>query len=216
MTTDEPGCVCIIDDDEDIRCSLSTLFRSEGLAVRPHETTEDFLRAGVPDRPSCLVLDVRLPGDNGLDFQERLLEQNIAIPIILITGAGDIPMTVRAMRAGAVDFLPKPFDDAQMLAAVAIAIDRDRACRDAAAGEAALLALYDRLTPREKEVMSFVASGLMNKQVAARMELSEITVKIHRGNVMRKMEAQSLADLVRMAEQLRVRDETVHRFNMSV
>ncbi|MEI9851528.1 MAG: response regulator [Sphingomonas sp.] len=207
-----PGCVCVVDDDAEVRGSLRSLFRSSGLDVADFETTEAFLAAGVPDAASCLVLDVRLRGENGLDFQERLAERGLNIPVILITGHGDIPMTVRGMRAGAIDFLPKPFGDDQMLAAVAAAIDADRARRAEAEGTAHLHQRYERLTPREREVMGLVVTGLMNKQVAARMDLSEITVKIHRGNVMRKMEAQSLADLVRMAELLGVRDESIHRF----
>jgi FixJ family two-component response regulator len=212
MTIDQ-GCVCVIDDDDDVRGSLGSLFRSTGLQVALYDTTDSFLAAGVPGLPSCLVLDIRLKGENGLDFQEGLAARGIDIPVILITGHGDIPMTVRAMKAGAVDFLPKPFSEDQMLEAVAAAIERDRARRDESAGTERLKQLYATLTPRESEVMGLVVTGLMNKQVAGRMELSEITVKIHRGNVMRKMEAQSLADLVRMAEQLGVRDESIHRFN---
>jgi FixJ family two-component response regulator len=211
MTQD---CVCVVDDDGEVRGALGSLFRSSGLAVALHESPDAFLAAGVPAVPSCLVLDIRLRGESGLDFQERLVAQGIHIPVILITGHGDIPMTVRAMKAGAVDFLPKPFSEEQMLAAVSTAIDRDRARRAAAEGDARLQSFYERLTPREREVMGFVVTGLMNKQVAARMDLSEITVKIHRGNVMRKMEAQSLADLVRMAEALGVRDASIHRFNI--
>jgi FixJ family two-component response regulator len=210
MTNDSR--VCVIDDDAEVRGSLGSLLRSAGFDVALFETPQDFLDAGVPDVASCLVLDIRLRGQSGLDFQETLAGQNILIPVILITGHGDIPMTVRGMKAGAVDFLPKPFSDDQMLASVAAAIDRDRARRADAAGNEVLRQCYDRLTPREREVMGFVVTGLMNKQVAARMDLSEITVKIHRGNVMRKMEAQSLADLVRMAELLGVRDETIKRF----
>jgi FixJ family two-component response regulator len=210
--TDEilQGCVCVVDDDAEVRGSLSSLFRSSGLDVALHETTQAFLDAGVPSMASCLVLD----GENGLDFQERLAGQGIAIPVILITGHGDIPMTVRGMRAGAIDFLPKPFNDEDILGAVRAAIAADRQRRAQAAGAAKLNDCYQQLTPREREVMGFVVTGLMNKQVAARMTLSEITVKIHRGNVMRKMEAQSLADLVRMAELLGVRDASIHRFNI--
>jgi FixJ family two-component response regulator len=208
------GCVCVVDDDAEVRGALGSLFRSSGLDVALYETTEDFLAAGMPSAASCLVLDVRLRGESGLDFQERLAGQGIAIPVILITGHGDIPMTVRGMRAGAIDFLPKPFNDEQILAAVATAIGADRERRAQGAGNARLQDCYHRLTPRERDVMSLVVTGLMNKQVAARLELSEITVKIHRGNVMRKMEAQSLADLVRMAELLGVRDPNIHRFNI--
>ncbi|WP_448661639.1 response regulator transcription factor [Sphingomonas sp. CJ20] len=208
-----PGCVCVVDDDAEVRGSLSSLFRSNDLDVALYDTTDAFLAAGVPPRASCLVLDVRLPGESGLDFQERLARQGMQIPVILITGHGDIPMTVRGMRAGAVDFLPKPFTEDQMLAAVTTALDADRTRRAEAAGNAKVADAFARLTPREREVMGLVVTGLMNKQVAARMALSEITVKIHRGNVMRKMEAQSLADLVRMAELLGIRDESIHRFN---
>jgi FixJ family two-component response regulator len=215
MTVNEQAaCVCVIDDDADVRGSLGSLLRSSGLDVALYESTDAFLAAGVPDCASCLVLDVRLRGESGLDFQERLAGQGIDLPVILITGHGDIPMTVRGMRAGAVDFLPKPFSDDQMLAAVATAIASDRQRRAENAGNADLRDRHARLTPREREVMVFVVGGLMNKQIAARMDLSEITVKIHRGNMMRKMEAQSLADLVRMAELLGVRDDSIHRFNI--
>lgn len=210
----EFGEVCVIDDDDDVRGALGSLLRSAGHAVRLYPSPDAFLGDGPPESASCLVLDIRLPGENGLDFQERIAAVGIAIPVILITGHGDIPMTVRGMKAGAVDFLPKPFTDEQMLAAVAGAIETDRARRADRAEAAALHERHQRLTPREKEVMALVVTGLMNKQVAGRMELSEITVKIHRGNVMRKMEAQSLADLVRMAEVLEVRDPAIHRYNV--
>ncbi|NIJ20675.1 FixJ family two-component response regulator [Sphingomonas naasensis] len=208
------GRICVIDDDAGIRGSLGSLFRSAELDVALYESPEDFLAAGVPSIASCLVLDIRLREHNGLDFQQRLAEQGVHIPVILITGHGDIPMTVRGMKAGAVDFLPKPFSDEQMLAAVEVALDKDRTRRAAAESTTQLRQFHARLTPREREVMGLVVTGLMNKQVAARLELSEITVKIHRGNVMRKMEAQSLADLVRMAELLGVRDDSIHRFNI--
>ena len=210
---DQTSCVCVIDDDAGVRGSIDSLLRSAGFDVLLYETADAFLEAGIPGVASCLVLDVRLRGENGLDFQERLVGSGLNIPVILITGHGDIPMTVRGMRAGAIDFLPKPFNDGQLLSAVGTALERDRARRAGAAGTATLRLAYESLTPREREVMGFVVTGLMNKQVAARMELSEITVKIHRGNVMRKMAAQSLADLVRMAEQLGIRDQTIHRFN---
>ncbi|WP_167693044.1 response regulator transcription factor [Sphingomonas azotifigens] len=213
MTSDHPsGSVVIVDDDAQVRGSLDSLMRSVGLTVRAHASTEAFLHAGRPAGPACLVLDVQLPGENGLDFQERLAELQLSIPVILITGHGDIPMTVRGMRAGAIDFLPKPFDDEQMLDSVQMALERDRRTQRAAREQAVLQARYKTLTPREREVMGLVVAGLMNKQVAARLSLSEITVKIHRGKVLRKMEAPSLADLVRMAEQLAVRDETIHRY----
>lgn len=208
-----PDCVCVIDDDAEVRGSIGSLLRSSGFDVRLYDSPGAFLDAGQPQVPSCLVLDIRLSGESGLDFQERLAGHGIALPVVLITGHGDIPMTVRGMRAGAIDFLPKPFDDDQLLGAVTSAIAVDRTRREAAVGVAELKASFANLTPREQEVMGLVVTGLMNKQVAARLELSEITVKIHRGNVMRKMAAQSLADLVRMAEQLGVRDETIHRYH---
>lgn len=208
------GLVCVIDDDADIRGSLGSLVRSVGFDVALYETPRDFLASGPPEDASCLVLDIRLPGENGLDFQENLMAQGINIPVILITGHGDIPMTVRGMKAGAIDFLPKPFSDDQMLAAVGNAIEKYQVRRAASAETDQVKRAYERLTPREREVMALVVTGLMNKQVAARLALSEITVKIHRGNAMRKMEAQSLADLVRMAELLGVRDASIHRFNV--
>ena len=207
-------CVSIIDDDPEVRGSLGSLLRSSGFDVALYETTEAFIAAEMPNVVSCLILDVRLRGESGLDFQDWLATQRIDIPVILITGHGDIPMTVRGMRAGAIDVLPKPFNNEQLLAAVAAALDTDRLRRASSADTAILRSNHDGLTPREREVMSFVVTGLMNKQIAARMALSEITVKIHRGNVMRKMAAPSLADLVRMAELLGVRDETIHRFNI--
>ena len=206
--------VHVIDDEAEVRGALGSLLRSAGHDVALHEETDDFLASGQANRADCLVLDIRLRGESGLDFQERLAEQGIQIPVILMTGYGDIPMTVRGMKAGAVDFLPKPFSDDQMLTAVAAAIEASRTQRAEAAKAIAVQEAHDRLTPREREVMALVVTGLMNKQVAARLNLSEITVKIHRGNVMRKMAAQSLADLVRMAEQLGVRDDSIHRFNI--
>jgi len=206
--------VHVIDDDAGVRGALGSLLRSAGFEVILHETTEEFLGTEIGDAPSCLILDIRLRDENGLDFQDRLAAQGRQIPIILITGHGDIPMTVRGMKAGAIDFLPKPFDDEQMLGAVSSALDRSRALRTAEAETAAIRQCYAKLTPREAEVMGLVVTGLMNKQVAGRLDLSEITVKIHRGNVMRKMEAQSLADLVRVAELLGIRDESIHRFNI--
>lgn len=208
--------VCVLDDDAEVRAAIGSLLRSCGLDVALYASTAEFLAVGVPEVPACLVLDIRLAGENGLDFQERLAAEGLVIPVILVTGHGDIPMTVRAMRAGAVDFLPKPFDDTQLLAAVETALAADRARRAAQAGASSLREAHEALTPREREVMALVVTGLMNKQVAARLELSEITVKIHRGNVMRKMQAQSLADLVRMAEQLGVRDPAIQRYNTSV
>lgn len=206
--------VHVIDDDEGMRGALGSLLRSAGFGVALHASTDAFRGFVETDTPSCLVLDIRLRGENGLDFQDWLVAEGRDMPVILVTGHGDIPMTVRGMQAGAIDFLPKPFSDEQLLDAVARGIAKSRERLGAGAAAAKLRQNFSRLSPREAEVMSLVVSGLMNKQVAARLELSEITVKIHRGNVMKKMEAQSLADLVRMAEQLGIRDESVHRYNM--
>lgn len=194
--------VVIVDDDLAVRLSLDSLFRSMGLATRLFAAPADLLQHAVPDVPGCIVLDVRLPGISGLDFQDQLAKLGIHLPIVFMTGHGDIPMTVRAMKAGAVDFLAKPFRDQDMLDAVTAAIERDRQRRAAASAEDVLRARYLTLTPREREVMAHVVSGMMNKQVAGAIGLSEITVKIHRGNVMRKMEVRSLADLVRQAQAL--------------
>lgn len=196
--------VHIIDDDASLREALDSLFRSTGLSTRLHESSAAFMDADVIDEPSCIVLDVRLPGMSGLDFQQRLSELGILTPVILMTGHGDIPMSVRAMKAGAVDFLPKPFRDQEMLDAVAAALERDRARRAEGGRAEALKAAYGSLSPRERQVMALVTAGKMNKQVAGDLNLSEITVKIHRGSAMRKMGAKTLADLVRMAEALRL------------
>lgn len=213
MSDTPAGCVCVIDDDDSLRGSIGSLLRSSGFVVALYGSTDAFLAAGVPAVAACLVLDIRLRGESGLDFQDRLLADGITIPVILITGHGDIPMTVRGMRAGAIDFLQKPFQDEDLTVAVTKAIETDRSRRLVAASAAVLLDLYRGLTPREQEVMGFVVTGLMNKQIAARMTLSDITVKIHRGSLMRKMNAQSLADLVRMAELLGIRDDSIHRYN---
>lgn len=197
--------VHIIDDDESLRQALDSLFRSVGMVTRQYGSTQDFLNAERPDCPSCLVLDVRLPGKSGLDFQAQLLDLNIPIPIVFMTGHGDISMSVRSMKAGAVDFLTKPFRDQDMLDAVAAAIDKDRVQREQGRGVAQLHELFASLSLRERQVMALVTAGKMNKQVAASLGLSEITVKIHRGHAMQKMQARSLADLVKMASALQLK-----------
>jgi FixJ family two-component response regulator len=197
--------VLVIDDDASLREALAYLFRSVGLQVKTFASAPEFLQFNLPEGPSCLVLDVRLPGLSGLDFQSELAKANIDIPIVFMSGHGDIPMTVRAMKAGAVEFLPKPFRDQDMLDAVQAGLERDRSRRKSAHDTAKLQACFDTLTSREQEVMGLVTAGLMNKQIAGRLGVSEITVKVHRGNVMRKMGAKSLADLVRMADALGIR-----------
>jgi len=203
--TDPLPIVLVIDDDASLREALSSLFRSVGLQVKTFASASEFLSFKMPDGPTCLVLDVRLPGLSGLDFQAELAKAHIDIPIVFMTGHGDIPMTVRAMKAGAVEFLPKPFRDQDMLDAVQIGLERDRSRRKNADDAAKLKAIFDTLTSREQEIMGLVTAGLMNKQIAGELGVSEITVKVHRGNVMRKMGAKSLADLVRMADALGVR-----------
>ena len=197
--------VFIVDDDPSMRKALTNLFRSVGLRAEVFGSAREWLESKLPEVASCLVLDIRLPGLSGLDFQAELVKANIQIPIIFMTGHGDIPMTVKAMKAGAIDFLTKPFRDQDMLDAVAIAIERDRARRKEQKIVAELRAVFETLTTRERDVLALVASGLMNKQIAAEIGLAEITVKIHRGHLMRKMGARSLADLVRMAEMLGIR-----------
>ena len=197
--------VFIVEDDPSMQRALGNLFQSVGLEVEIFGSASDMLKSRLPDVASCLVLDVRLPGLSGLDFQTELARANIHIPIIFMSGHGDIPMTVRAMKGGAVDFLTKPFRDQDMLDAVVAAIERDRKRREADKIVASLQSLFDTLTPREREILALVSSGLMNKQIAAELGLAEITVKIHRGHIMKKMGAKSLADLVRKAEALGVR-----------
>jgi FixJ family two-component response regulator len=186
--------VFVVDDEPSMRQAMSGLFRSVGLQVELFGSAAEFLQRKQSDSASCLVLDIRLPGVSGLDFQGQLLRANIRTPIIFMTGHGDIPMSVRAMKAGAVDFLAKPFRDQDMLDAVAAALQRDRQARQADDAAASLRASYEQLSPREREVMALVTTGLMNKQVAGQLGLSEITVKIHRGHAMKKMNARSLAD----------------------
>ena len=197
--------VFVVDDDPSMRKALANLFRSVGLRAEVFGSARELLETELPDVASCLVLDIRLPGPSGLDFQAELAKANIQIPIIFMTGHGDIPMTVKAMKAGAIDFLTKPFRDQDMLDAVATAIERDRTRRKDQKAVAELRAVFETLTTRERDVFALVASGLMNKQIAAEIGLAEITVKIHRGHIMRKMGARSLADLVRMAEMLGIR-----------
>ena len=197
--------VFVVDDDAALRDALKSLLRSVGFRVEVFGSAGEFLQSKLPDAPSCLVLDVRLPGLSGLDFQTELTKANIHIPITFITGHGDIPMTVRAMKAGAVEFLTKPFRDQDLLDAVRLGIEQDRTRRESQDTVSKLRALFESLTPREQEIIAYVTAGLMNKQIAGELGVSEITVKVHRGNVMRKMGAKSLAELVRMADAMGVR-----------
>ncbi|MFE1598784.1 response regulator transcription factor [Methylobacterium sp. ID0610] len=197
--------VLIVEDDAGVRDGLGDLLASVGLETRAFASTAELLAATLPDRPGCLVLDVRLPGLSGLDLQAKLAAMGNRMPVIFMTGYGDVPMSVRAMKAGALDFLTKPFNDQDMLDAVAAAIERDAARRRAGAAADEVAELAATLTPRETEIMAAVVKGLLNKQIAYDLGLSEITVKIHRGNVMRKMKAGSVADLVRKAELLKAR-----------
>jgi FixJ family two-component response regulator len=197
--------VYVIDDDESLRSALDSLLRSIGLQTRVFGSVREFLDARPPDAPGCIVLDVRLPGMSGLDLQAQLADLQIHLPVILMTGHGDIPMSVRAMKAGAVDFLPKPFRDQDMIDAVSTAIERDRVRRAADDDGARLRERFATLSPREQQVMTLVTVGKMNKQVAGDLGLSVITVKIHRGSAMRKMGARTLADLVRMSEALKLK-----------
>jgi FixJ family two-component response regulator len=204
---EQPSTVIVIDDEPAVRESLGSLLRSVGFQANLFGSVGEFLNSGRPEGPTCLVLDVRLPGQSGLDFQRELAAAKTQLPIIFITGHGDIPMSVQAMKGGAIEFLTKPFRDQDLLDAIALGLARDRARLENEKAVAVLRARFDTLTPREREVMALVVTGRLNKQVAADLGVSEITVKVHRGHVMRKMRASSLPDLARMADKLQVTSE---------
>jgi RNA polymerase sigma factor (sigma-70 family) len=196
--------VFVVDDDPSVRCAIERLIGTVGLQVQLFGSAQEFLASKLPNLPSCLVLDVRLPGSSGLALQRQLVEANVQIPIIFITAHGDVPMTVRAMKAGAVEFLTKPFHDQDLLDAIHLGLERDRGRRQQEAGLAALRERFESLSPREREVVSMVVSGMLNKQIAAQIGTAENTVKVHRSRAMEKMQANSLADLVKMIQRLQV------------
>ena len=202
--TEENQTVFIIDDDPSVRAAIERLVKAIGLSVETFESGQDFLQSRLPEAPSCVVLDVRLPGLSGLNLQKEMIDRGICIPVIFITAHGDIPMSVQAMKAGAVDFLTKPFRDQDLLDAIEQAIVSDQKAREKRTEVANLRVRYDSLTPREQEVMALVVTGLLNKEIAAEFGMSEKTIKIHRGHAMQKMKADSLAELVRMSEKLAV------------
>ena len=201
MSEAEPT-IFVIDDDPSVRQSLESLIKSVGWRVRTYGSAQEFLGSGHLEAPGCIVLDVRLPGLSGLDLQQALLRAKSHLPVIFITGHGDIPMSVQAMKAGAVEFLTKPFREQDLLDALKLALDRDRTTRQQRAELAALRARYDSVTPREQQVMGLLVTGLLNKEIAATLGVSEVTIKVHRSQIMQKMQADSLANLVRMAERL--------------
>lgn len=203
IETSDRAVVHVVDDDAPLRAALESLFDSVGLATRTYGTARDFLNTSVTDAPGCIVIDIRLPDMSGLEFQAQLTQMGVRLPVVMMTGYGDIPMSVRAMKGGAVDFLPKPFRDQDMLDAVMAAIERDRQRRTADSDVSRMRERFGTLSARERQVMLLVTAGKMNKQVAGDLGISEITVKIHRGAAMRKMGARTLADLVRMAEMLK-------------
>jgi len=201
---EEPPVVFVIDDDASVRDAIEDLLRSVGLAVESFRSTQEFLESKRPDAPACIVLDVRLPGPSGLEFQRTLNQSNIHLPIVFISGHGDISMSVRAIKSGAIEFLTKPLHEQELLDAIQTGIERDRARRQEAKAVAELQERFDSLTPREREVLALVVTGRPNKQIAVLAKLSEMTVKVHRSQIMRKMRAKSLIDLVRMADALGV------------
>ncbi len=205
--TEPPPVVFVVDDDASVRNAAENLLRSVGLAVQTFASAQEFLRSKHPNAPGCIVLDVRMPGQSGLEFQHTLMTANIPLPVIFISGFGDISMSVRAMKSGAVEFLTKPLREQELLDAIQLAIVRDQARRQASRTTAELQERLGELTPREREVMALVITGLLNKQIAAKLDLSETTVKVHRGQIMRKMRARSLVDLVRMADTLGISAE---------